>query len=106
MKDTEDNKHFEVLRSISKNPNASQRELAYRLGYSLGKLNYCLNSLRKKGLIKYTNFKNNKNKINYIYLLTPKGISEKTRLTLNFMRLKAKEYEDLKKELNIKIDEK
>ena len=57
MKDTEDNKHFEVLRSISKNPNASQRELAYRLGYSLGKLNYCLNSLRKKGLIKYTNFK-------------------------------------------------
>ena len=106
MNNLEDNKHFEVLRSISNNPNASQRELAYRLGYSLGKLNYCLNSLKQKGLIKYANFKNNKNKINYIYLLTPKGFSEKTRLTLNFMRLKAKEYEDLKKELNLKIDEK
>ena len=92
-------KHFKVLRSISNNPNASQRELADKLGFSLGKLNYCLNSLKQKGLIKYSNFKNNKNKINYIYLLTPKGISEKTKLTINFMQKKAKEYEELKSEI-------
>ena len=101
----ENNNHFEVLRSISNNPNANQRELASKLGFSLGKLNYCLNSLKDKGFKKYFNFKKNKNKINYIYILTPRGISEKTRLTLNFMKKKAKEYEELKKELNIHFNE-
>ena len=90
---------FELLRSIDKNPKATQRELAYKLGFSVGKINYCLNSLKKKGLIKYKNFKRNKNKFNYLYILTPKGISEKTKLTLNFMQRKAKEYEDLKREI-------
>ena len=65
----------------------------------MGKLNYLLNALKKKGLIKIKNFKNNKNKINYIYILTPKGITKKSLLTINFMKRKIKEYEELKKEL-------
>ena len=90
---------FKTLRKIHNKPNASQRDLANELGFSLGKLNYCLNALRQKGLVKYKNFKNNKNKINYIYVLTPKGLSEKTKLTINFMKRKMHEYDDLKKEL-------
>ena len=90
---------FEVLRKISSNPKATQRELAEKLGISLGKLNYCLLALKEKGLIKIQNFKSQKNKIRYLYILTPKGISEKTKLTLNFMKRKMKEYDDLKKEL-------
>ena len=100
MNKTKNNQdHFDVLRKIQKNPNSSQRKLAEELGFSLGKLNYCLKELKKKGLIKIKNFEKNPNKINYIYLLTPRGISEKARLTLNFMRRKMKEYEDLKKEI-------
>ncbi len=91
--------HFNVLRKINKKPKSTQRELAEELGFSLGKLNYCLKSLKNKGLVKITNFKKNPNKINYIYVLTPKGISEKTKLTLNFMKTKMKEYEELKKEI-------
>ena len=91
--------NLDLLRKISKKPKVSQRILANELGFSLGKLNYCLNSLRKKGLIKIKNFKNNKNKLNYIYILTPKGIAKKTVLTINFMKRKMKEYEELKKEL-------
>tara|TARA_Y100001970_G_C14110665_1_gene790683 strand:+ start:518 stop:826 length:309 start_codon:yes stop_codon:yes gene_type:complete len=100
MNKTKNNQdHFDVLRKIQKNPNSSQRKLAEELGFSLGKLNYCLKELKKKGLIKIKNFEKNPNKINYIYLLTPRGISEKARLTLNFMRRKMKEYEELKKEI-------
>ena len=69
------------------------------MNFSLGKLNYCVNALKSKGLIKIKNFKNNKNKINYFYILTPKGISKKTKLTLNFMKRKFIEYEELKKEI-------
>ena len=67
---------------------------------SLGKLNYCLNSLKKKGLIKIKNFKNNPNKMKYAYIITPKGITLKTKLTINFMKRKMNEYDELKKELN------
>ena len=77
-KDTED--QFEVLRKIKNKPVATQRELAKELGFSLGKLNYCLKALKQKGLIKINNFKKNPNKINYVYILTPKGIAEKTKL--------------------------
>ena len=91
--------HFDVLREIQKQSNSSQRELAQQLGFSLGKLNYCLKALQQKGLIKIKNFKKNPNKFNYIYMLTPKGISEKTRLTINFMKIKMREYEELKVEL-------
>jgi len=91
--------HFDVLRGVDKNPKSSQRKLAEELGFSLGKLNYCLKALQKKGFIKIENFKKNPKKINYIYVLTPKGISEKTKLTLNFMKSKMKEYDELKSEL-------
>jgi len=95
--------HFEILRKISKKPKSSQRELAVGLGISLGKLNYCLKNLRSKGLIKIENFKKNPNKINYLYVLTPHGISSKTKMTLNFMKRKLKEYDELKLEMkNIK----
>ena len=90
---------FEVLRKIQKEPMATQRELAKKLDFSLGKLNYLINALKLKGLIKIKNFKNNEDKIKYFYLLTPKGISKKAKLTINFMKNKMIEYEELKREL-------
>ena len=100
MNDNQD--HFNVLRSIEKKPDSSQRELADNLGFSLGKLNYCLKALKSKGLIKIQNFQKNPNKFNYFYVLTPKGITEKTQLTLNFMKRKMEEYDELKKEIDEK----
>ena len=98
----DDQDHFNVLREIDKSNKSTQRQLADKLGFSLGKLNYILNSLRDKGLIKIRNFEKNPNKLKYIYILTPRGISQKTRLTINFMKAKMKEYENLKKELKDK----
>lgn len=95
----EDQEYLDLLRKIDSNPNSSQRELATGLGFSLGKLNYCLKALKHKGLIKIKNFKKNPKKINYIYLLTPKGISFKAKLTLNFMKIKMREYDQLKREI-------
>ena len=92
--------YLDLLRKIDKKPKSSQRKLAQELGFSLGKLNYCLKALKDKGLIKINNFQKNPNKINYIYVLTPRGISQKTKLTLNFMQRKMKEYEELKKEVD------
>ena len=92
--------HFNVLRKIKEKPESSQRMLAEELGFSLGKLNYCLKALKVKGLIKILNFQKNPNKLNYAYILTPKGISQKTKLTLNFMKQKMKEYDELKKEID------
>jgi len=100
MKDNQD--YFNVLRKIQRKPKSSQRELAKDLGFSLGKLNYCIKALKSKGMIKINNFKKNPKKINYIYVLTPKGITERTQLTLNFMKIKMKEYDELKKELKDK----
>ena len=94
--------HFEILRKLKNNPNSSQRKLAEDLGFSLGKLNYCLKALKAKGFIKIQNFQKNPNKINYLYVLTPKGIAEKTRLTINFMKRKLKEHDELKSELKDK----
>ena len=91
--------HFNLLRKINKKTDISQRTLAKELGFSLGKLNYCLKSLKEKGFVKINNFNKNPNKIGYIYVLTPKGIKVKTRLTLEFMKRKMKEYDELKKEL-------
>ena len=84
----ENNDEFEVLRRIQKKPTSTQRELAKDLGISLGKLNYCVKALKNKGLIKINNFRKNPNKINYLYILTPKGVSTKMNLTLNFMKKK------------------
>ena len=98
MKNEQD--QFEVLRKIEKVKKSSQRELAEELGFSLGKLNYCLKSLQKKGLVKLKNFQKQPNKIKYLkYVITPKGITERTKLTINFMKRKMKEYDELKKEL-------
>ena len=97
MKNKED--FLNILREIYNKPNTSQRELANTLKFSLGKLNYCLKALKLKGLIKINNFKRNPNKLNYIYVLTPKGITAKTKLTINFMMRKMKEYDELKKEI-------
>ena len=93
----EDN--LNILRKIVKKPNISQRELAGNLGFSLGKLNYCIKELKKKGYLKIHNFKKNPNKLNYIYILTPKGLTTKTTLTLNFMKRKMNEYDELKQEM-------
>ena len=91
--------HYDLLRKIKERPASTQRELASELGFSLGKLNYCLKSLKKKGHIKLKNFQNNKNKINYAYILTPRGLAIKAKLTVNFMKRKMKEYDELVKEL-------
>ena len=100
MRNFKDQDHFEVLRKIDKDPKTSQRKLADDLGFSLGKLNYCLKELQKKGLVKIKNFQNKPDKISYIqYIITPKGISERTKLTINFMKRKMMEYDELKKEL-------
>ena len=90
---------LKILREIEKNPNISQRELAANVNFSLGKLNYCLNSLKIKGLIKMKNFQNNKKKIRYIYILTPKGIAKKTSMAINFLKRKMKEYDEIKREI-------
>jgi len=98
--------HLNVLRQVDKNPNFAQRKLAKNLNFSLGKLNYCLKALKNKGYIKIKNFSKNpnrfnpKSKNNYYYILTPKGLDVKTRLTLNFMKKKMQEYEQLKKEID------
>ena len=98
--------HLNVLRQVDKNPNFAQRKLAKNLNFSLGKLNYCLKALKNKGYIKIKNFSKNpnrfnpKSKNNYFYILTPKGINIKTQLTLNFMKKKMQEYEQLKKEID------
>ena len=94
--------YLNLLIKIKKEPTFSQRKLANELNFSLGKLNYCINALQLKGLIKIKNFKNNKNKIKYVYILTPKGLAKKVKLTVNFMKRKIKEYEELKKELHSK----
>lgn len=90
---------LKILRKIEKIDKINQRSLSKTLGMSLGKINYCLRELKKRGFIKITNFEKSKNKINYIYLLTPKGIEHKTKAILNFMKIKMNEYEDLKKDL-------
>ena len=99
-----DKDHFEVMRKIQKKPEASQRQLAGELGFSLGKLNYCLKALKQKGLIKIKNFKKNPKKSNYLYILTKKGLTEKTRLTIHFMERKMREYDELKKEITKEKD--
>ncbi len=97
MKDQE---NLEILRKIYKKPDSSQRELAKDLGFSLGKLNYCIKALQQKGFLKIKNFQKQNDKVSYMrYILTPKGISLRTKLTIDFMKRKMKEYDELKKEI-------
>ncbi len=90
---------FRVLRLLEVNPHLTQRELSKSLGVSLGGVNYCLNGLVAKGSVKIQNFKNNKNKWVYAYLLTPQGMAEKTALTGAFLKRKMQEYQTLKEEI-------
>ena len=94
-----DEYRYKILKELQQDPNLSQRELAKRLGISLGKTNFCLKALIEKGLVKADNFKNNPNKTRYLYLLTPKGIEEKIILTQHFLQRKIKEHEALAKEI-------
>ena len=92
--------HLKVLRCLKNDPEITQRELAKELGVSLGKANYCLKALIDKGLVKVTNFKNSNNKSAYIYLLTLKGIEEKSHITLRYLKQKVEEYELLQREID------
>jgi EPS-associated MarR family transcriptional regulator len=93
--------HFTLLRLLEANPQMKQRELAAAAGVSLGKTNYCINALLEKGLIKVQNFKRNKRKLSYAYLLTPAGMAEKTLLTQRFLKRKIEEYELLEAEIEL-----
>ena len=90
---------YQLLKSLEQDANLTQRQLAKELEISLGKVNYCLQSLIQKGFVKINNFKNSNHKLQYSYLLTPKGIEEKTKLTIEFLKVKTKEYEMLKEEV-------
>ena len=92
---------LDLLRKLEENPNYTQRELSKEMGVSLGKVNYCMKKLIEKGLVKLSNFSHNKDKVSYIYLLTPKGIEDKSKLTIEFLKIKIDEYEILKKEIRI-----
>ena len=94
-----DETRYRILKLLEADPHASQRRIADELGISLGRVNYCLKALIDKGLVKVNNFRNNANKRAYLYLLTPRGIEEKTRVTLRFLKVKLEEYEALKSEL-------
>lgn len=91
---------LDLLLKLEAHPECTQRKLSQEMGVSLGKVNYCIKKLTKKGMVKITNFKKNPNKVGYAYILTPRGIEEKARLTFSFLKRKIKEYEDLKEEIN------
>jgi EPS-associated MarR family transcriptional regulator len=99
MNNIDSGDELDILRKISNSKANTQRELAKISGMSLGKFNYCINALKKRGYVKYQNFKFSKNKIGYFYILTPKGVTHKTKLIISFMKKKMLEYEELKKEM-------
>lgn len=95
----DENTHYSLLKTLEANPDLSQRDLAKRLGISLGKVNFCLNALVAKGSLKINNFRNSENKLAYAYLLTPRGIEEKASITVRFLKHKMQEYEQLSEEI-------
>jgi len=95
----DENTHYGLLKTLEDNPGLSQRDMAKRLGVSLGKVNFCLNALVAKGLLKVNNFRNSDNKLAYAYLLTPHGVEEKARMTVRFLKYKMQEYERLRAEI-------
>ncbi|MDD1621639.1 MAG: MarR family EPS-associated transcriptional regulator [Methylococcaceae bacterium] len=90
---------YKILKLVSDNPEISQRELARQLGISLGRANYCLKALIDKGILKASNFRNNNNKLAYMYLLTPDGVELKARITVQYLKWKLREYETLQAEI-------
>lgn len=100
-----DEYRYKILKLVEAKPDISQREIARELGISLGKTNFCLKALMEKGLLKASNFRNNKNKLAYMYLLTPKGLEEKANVTIRFLLRKVQEYEKLQLEIEqLKIE--
>ena len=97
-RDVED-AHFRILRLLAANPSASQRDIAAELGLSLGRVNYCLRGLAEKGLIKVGNFRKSKKKMRYAYMLTPAGLTEKSRLAARFLKARLAEYDALRAEI-------
>jgi len=95
----DDSTHYGLLKTLEDNPSLSQRDLAKRLGISLGKVNFCLNALVEKGCLKVNNFRNSENKLAYAYVLTPRGIEERARMTVHFLKYKMQEYEQLRAEI-------
>ena len=95
----DDTTSYGLLKTLEDNPSLSQRDLAKRLGISLGKVNFCLNALVEKGCLKVNNFRNSDNKLAYAYLLTPQGVEEKARMTIRFLKYKMQEYEQLRAEI-------
>jgi len=91
--------HYRLLKILSKNSNFTQREMAKKMGISLGKVNYCLSELAKKGFIKINRFKYSRNKIRYIYILTPRGLEEKAGLTISFLKRKILDYEEISSQI-------
>jgi len=91
--------HFRVMRLLQANPDITQRELADQLGVSLGGLNYCLRALTEKGWVKMQNFADSKNKFGYVYVLTPKGLAQRARLTQQFLQRKMNEFAALRAEI-------
>jgi EPS-associated MarR family transcriptional regulator len=91
--------HYRLMRLLDANPGMSQRDVARELGISLGKVNYCLQALMRKGWIKAANFKNSQNKAAYLYVLTPRGLQGKASLTLEYLKIKMREYETLRVEI-------
>jgi len=96
-----DEYRYKILKALEQNPEASQRDLARELGVSLGKTNFCLKALVDVGLLKVTNFKNSKNKLAYMYLLTPNGLKQKSLITERFLKIKLQEYEALEAEISM-----
>jgi EPS-associated MarR family transcriptional regulator len=94
-----DEYRYKILKALEKNPEISQRDLARELGVSLGRANYCLKALIDVGLLKVSNFKNSKNKLAYMYLLTPSGVKEKSAITERFLKAKLQEYQSLEAEI-------
>jgi EPS-associated MarR family transcriptional regulator len=90
---------YKLLKLLEERPDISQRELARELGVSLGKTNYCMKALVDKGWVKVDNFRNSQNKLAYAYILTPKGVSEKAKVTLNFLQRKRSEFEAIRQEI-------
>ena len=90
---------YRLLKILNKEPKLGQREMAKRIGISLGKVNYCVSELSAKGWIKITRLKSARKKLPYIYMLTPKGLEEKGKLTVRFLRRKLSEYEEIKKQI-------
>jgi len=95
----DDSTSYGLLKTLENDPSLSQRDLAKRLGISLGKVNFCLNALVEKGCLKVKNFRNSDNKLAYAYLLTPRGVEEKARITVHFLKYKVREYERLRSEI-------